>query len=118
MAAFTHTLIDVRRGHILTHPAARRLEMIDELAQRVLSLPGPEKDTTRLPYIVMGWHEILCRFLVSRTNQSLQKALTTMRALAKHVSREDLGFDIDRNVESDLRLIEFCAGNGEVSPFL
>jgi hypothetical protein len=118
MAAITHTLVEIGRGHIIADPAARRLAMIDELAERVLSLPGPEKDTTHLPYTFMRWHAIICRFLVWRTEQGLHRALSQMRVLASDAAGEALGVNIHRHIEYDLRLIELCAGDREVSPFL
>jgi hypothetical protein len=118
MAAITHTLVEIRRGRILADPAARRLEMIDDLAKRVLSLPGPEKDTTHLPYTIIRWHSILCQFLLWRTEQGLHKALSQMRVLARDAAGEALGVNIHHHIETDLRLIELCAGDREVSPFL
>ena len=117
MAAITDTLIRIRLGIIDARLTTRRLTIIQSLADKVGLLPKPEASATQIPYGVVTWHSIVCRFLFRRTPQNLETVLAEIRDLLKRLDKGKFGDGHRKYVEADLKFIEQCArSRGRVLP--
>lgn len=120
-AAFTDTLLSIQLANLDKGIALHRLHVVPSLMCRPTVLEELDEGLSDTMLVLSRWHDILCRFLVVRTEDILHHFRTQMRSLVQDMDETVYTSDLQgyrmylrAYLETDQRLIELCAEDEDV----